>query len=168
LIVILIICLNIWGCPSKPKPPEKPELTPEQAAEARRTIVNWLECEECTEGELEAVVRLGELAVPSLSASLLGGPSQASLEILRRHLVTTYQDLKEYEKTHPEAKVPTSEDEYVKIYLDNYVALYQIRAAKALAAIGGSEAKKALKESQQLPLRDDVKAVVVDSLGMQP
>ncbi len=165
VIVILVLCLVAWGCPPKPTEPERPKLTPEEAAEARRTIVEWLECEECTDGELEAVVKLGEVAVPNLSAALREGPSQASVELLRRHLVKTYGDLKEYEKTHPEARVTSSEEEYVSTYMENYDALYRVRAATALGAIGGTEAKKALEGAMKEPFRDDVETAVADALG---
>lgn len=172
-IAILIFCLAAMGSPKpieqeKPMKREKPTLTPQQAAEARRTIVTWLECEECTEGELEAVVKLGPVVVPSLVAILREGPSRASRESLRRHLISTYEKLKQYERTHPEAKVPMSEEEYVKTYMDNYMALYQIRAAKALAAVRGPAAKQALKEALRKPLRDDVKAVVREAIGTWP
>jgi len=154
---ILVFCLAVCGSP-------KLIQAEEQTSETSRTVVTWLECEECTKGELQAVVKLGAAALPSLVASLREGPSQASHELLRRHLITTYQELKKYETIHPEAKVAMSEAEYVKTYVDNYSALYQIRAATALAAIGGSEAKRALEEATQAPLRDDVKAAVKDSL----
>ena len=77
---------------------------------------------------------MGQVAVPSLVATLREGPSQANLELLRRNLTTTYRRLKEYEQTHPEAKISGSEAEYVKSYTDNYIARYQSRAATALGA----------------------------------
>lgn len=154
----LVLFLALWGCEKKPM------LTPEEAAEARRTIIAWMECEECTDGELEVVVKLGKTAIPSLSAILGRGPSQSKREVLRRHLVKSYQKLKYYETTHPEAKVPMNEDEFIKTYMDNYIALYQIRSAEALAVIGGSDAKKALKEALQVSIRDDVRAVVNTAL----
>jgi hypothetical protein len=55
-------------------------------------------------------------------------------------LVNSYQELKEYELTHPEARVSGSEDEYVQMYMSNYVALYRVRSSTALAAIGGDQA----------------------------
>lgn len=157
----IVIILVIGAC----KPTEQPGLTPEQAAAARRTIVAWLECEECTNSELDAVVKLGENAVASLSATLQQGPAPANREQLRRHLTVTYRDLKNYEITHPEAKVEMSETEYLNTYLENYVALYQSRAAEALGAIGTTAAKRALEEALQKSLRDDVKTAVSAALG---
>lgn len=112
------------------------------AVTLRHTLVDWLECGDCKDGELEAVVELGEDAVPSLEASLELGPSPASRELLRRHLLATYQQLVEHQQEHPEAEVTMSEEEYVDTYLGNYVALYQSRAAEALAAIGRAKVNR--------------------------
>ena len=54
----------------------------------------------------------------------------------------------------------------MKTYMDNYVALYQIRAAKALAVIGGADAKKALAEALREQYRKDVMGIVRASLQM--
>lgn len=148
----------------RPAPVIPKTLSPEQAVQARNQIMAWLECEECSEGELEAVVKLGNIAVPTLGATLKQGPSAASREELRQHLVDTHQKLGEYARTHPEGKVSMSEDQYVKTYMDNYVALYGVRSAQALAAIGGAEANKHLQTALKYELRADVRAVVADSL----
>jgi len=113
---------------------------------------------------LESVVKLGAAAVPTLTASLREGPSAASRELYRRNLAATYKELKEYERTHPTAKVAQSEEEYVKTYMENYVALYQLRSAKALGEIGGPEARKALEEASRQQLREDVQAAVKSSM----
>ena len=120
------------------------ELPPEQAAEVRRAVVAWLECEECEEGQLEAVKKLGSSAVPSLGATLERGPSAASRAKVRRHLEDSYGKIAEYVKKNPEEKLEVSQEEYVKIYLENYAANYRVRSAQALAAIGGDEARKLL------------------------
>src|SRR5207245_307749 len=94
-------------------------LKPEEASAARETIVAWLECEECTSGELDGVVKLGSVAIPTLTATLRQGPSPAKREQLRRHLTVAYQDLKQYGGTHPAAKVVGSESTYAQPYMDN-------------------------------------------------
>jgi hypothetical protein len=139
------------------------ELPPEESLAARKAIVAWLECEECTEGELEAVLKLGQAAVPSLAATLERGPSPASLEKLRLHLESTYRQLVEYSRTHEEVKIDFSQEEYVKVYLENYVANHGVRAAQALGRIGGETARKSLENAGKLPLREDVKKVVEES-----
>ena len=161
LMAVAVACV-LSGCPKKPEPPP---LTPEKATEVRNAVVAWLECEECTEGQLDAVVKLGEVAVPSLVASLREGPSPAGREGVQRHLMQTYKDLKAYAATHPEADVKMSEDEYVKMYMDNYVALYQTRAAEALGTIGGDAARDALNEAGKTATREDVKRTVGEALG---
>ncbi|MGB5660545.1 MAG: hypothetical protein WBO54_13775 [Thermoanaerobaculia bacterium] len=164
--LILLTCLTVltFACAKKEPVPETPKLSPEEAAEARRTIVDWLECEECEDGELEAVAKLGEIAVPTLAATLDQGPSPANREELYRHLTRSYSEITEYSRTHPEAKLEMTEEEYVKAYMDNYEALYRSRAATALAMIGGDDARKALEAARDARLREDVQSVVDEGL----
>lgn len=138
--------------------------TPAQSVQARETILDWMECEECHSGELEAVVRLGSIVVPSLIACLVDGPSQANQEIMRRHLVGSYSHLKQYAIANPGYNVTRSETEYVEHYQAKYVARYQIRAAKALAKIGGAEAKRAIEDVLRTPLSKGVAKAIGDSL----
>jgi len=140
------------------------ELTPEQSLEVRKAVVTWLECEECTDGELERLLRYGEVAVPTLGAVLERGPSPASLEKYRLHLESSYRNLVEYSRTHEEVKLEQSEDEYVKQYLENYQAHYAVRSAQALAKLGGVGARKILEVASKRKMREDVNAVVQDSL----
>ncbi|MGI8838863.1 MAG: hypothetical protein ACR2H4_19825 [Pyrinomonadaceae bacterium] len=91
-------------------------------------------------------------------------PPQGNRELFRRSLVKTYRKLKEYERAHPEVKIPGTEEQYVKTYLNNHIASYQAKAAMALGAVGGPEARRALEEASRKPLRDDVQAAVKASL----
>jgi hypothetical protein len=141
------------------------EMPAGQALEVRQAVVAWLECEECTEGQLEGVLKLGALAVPSLGAALERGPSPASLERNQIHLEQTYRNLVEYARTHDEVKVELKEEEYVKLYLENYRANYGVRAAEALGKIGGEAARKHLDNASKLGLRADVQAAVKESAG---
>jgi len=165
VVIGVLICLAVLACTrGESKSTTTPELSPEQRADARRTMVAYLECEECTEGQLEAVVKLGETIVPSLAASLHAGPSPASLEVLRDHLETNYDRLQKYGRTHREARLEMGKGEYVRTYTENFVALYQVRAATALGAIGGRKAEEALKKSLELRLRGDVRNSVTQAL----
>ncbi len=139
------------------------ELSPDQSLAVRKAVVAWLECEECTEGELEAVARYGELAVPTLGAALERGPSPASLEKYQLHLESTYQKMVEYARTHEEIKLEQSQDEYVKMYLENYRANYAVRSAQALGKVGGPEARRLLDAASKRKTREDVDAVVLDA-----
>jgi hypothetical protein len=159
LTILMTFCLSAPECHKHGTRP-----SPEEATQIRQAIVTYLECEECMDGESEAVVKLGRKAVPTLAAALSEGPSNVQLELLRRHITTTYRKLKEYELTHPETRPLQSEEFYVKLYTNNYVALHQSRAAMALGAIGGAEAKRALEEATRMSLRADVQAAVKASL----
>lgn len=164
LLATITLLTAVTGC-ARPEGPEEAaaKLTPEQAADARRTIVVWLECEECTNGELEEVVEIGLAAIPTLSAVLQEGPSPASRESVRRGLARSYQQLTDYAANHPQVEVPMDGEEYIATFLGNYVALHQIRAAGALGAIGGPYAKDALERAPQ-DVREDVRTAVRASL----
>lgn len=141
------------------------EAPPDQALALRQAVTAWLECEECTEGQLEAVAKFGEFAVPSLAAALERGPSPASLERLQLHLERNYAELSVYAEKHDEVKIDVKLEEYVKIYLENYSANHRARAAEALGKIGGESAKSRLEAASKLKLRADVLAVVKESAG---
>lgn len=136
----------------------------EEQVKVQQTIVDWLECEECVDGELEAVVKLGEALVPSLANTLQRGPAPERLESVRRRLSDNYDALTAYAKTHPETRIPMTKDEYVRTYLDNYVALYRVRSAQALSRIGGAEARRALEQARDAGYREDVSGAVTESL----
>lgn len=164
-VCVLLLSLNFIAVEGRGGQKGRPvKLNPEQAAEARRTIMAWLECEECQDGELKAVVNLGKAAVPSLAAVLRHGPSPAKRELLHRYLVTNYKKLKGYEKKHPDTRMKMSEGEYVRTYSRNYVAQYRVRAVSALAEIGGSDSKKALNEAVKRRVRHDVRVVLKEAI----
>jgi hypothetical protein len=146
----LVVALVAAGCAAPAPPPPTPVMPPpERAAAIRSTVIAWLECEECTEGELEAVVKQGQVAVPTLAASLRDGPSPARREQLRRHLEESHGRVKD--RTRTTAAV------YVQRYTENFEALYRVRAARALGLIGGPAARQALEDAQRQPYRDDVR-----------
>ena len=136
------------------------KLTPERKTEITQKVVTWLECEECEDGELELVLKEGDLAVPTLSAALLKGPSPASLELLRLGLEKRYDDLQLYRKNHKDVKLTQSKKEFVSHYMGNYGSLYRIRAAEALSAIASKQARKALQAASKESYREDVDQAV--------
>ncbi|HXN50950.1 MAG TPA: hypothetical protein VN943_03360 [Candidatus Acidoferrum sp.] len=151
------------GAPAQAGAPRAPAEN-SKLSQMHRSIDAWIECDDCNESQQNAVFKAGQAAVPVLVQYLREGPSPEKRELVRRQLVSAYHDLKEYEKRHPQATVPLSEEEYVRTYLDNYSARYQIRAAAALAAIGGTEARSAVEAVLRNPLRDDVKAALASAL----
>lgn len=97
-------------------------------------IRRWLVCEECMEGELARVARLGDRAVPMLAEALRGPPADRRAN-MRRQSEALY------------TRVDTSaagRQRYVGHYESNYVATYQLRAVKALDSIGTPRAHAAL------------------------
>jgi hypothetical protein len=134
--------------------------TPEESAAARRTIAAWLECEECKDGELDAVLALGPLATPTLAATLLDGPSPAARELARRELLARHAELVVWTASHPGAGFATPADAWVEAQLANQLARTQVRSAQALAELGGPEAERALAAAFASPLREDVEPVV--------
>jgi hypothetical protein len=163
LLLLSLTCVCFLG------PPEifagDTSLIVERNLRMQNIILSWLECIECTDGELKAVVQLGPQALASMTASLMKGPSPASREAMRRYLLSSYKRLKEYEATHPDFHMGQSEEEYIAFYMDNYDAQHRIRAAMAIAAIGGPDAKKALalSDAELKGLRLDVKKAVEES-----
>ena len=127
-------------------------------------VDKWLECEDCIDGELQALVKLGTPAVPSLGAALRSGPPQNKRTAYQTQLSATYQQAVAYAKTHPEAPVPTTEADYIRRHMDNQVTRYQIRAANGLGAIGGPDAKKELTQALGLPLPTAVLVSVREAL----
>jgi len=145
------------GCvtPTTPAPPP-----PERAVQIRTIVIAWLDCDECVDGELAAVVKVGDAAVPSLAAALREGLAPGRLEGLRRHLEESYTRLGD-----KSAKSRASKDVYVQRYTDNLLALHQVRAAIALSSIGGPDARRALEDAQNAPYRDDVKQSIKAALA---
>ena len=139
-------------------------LSPAKSLEVRKAVIAWVECEECTDGELDRLLKYGELAVPTLGAMLERGPSPANLERYRLHLENSYRQLAEYARTHPEAKLNPSPEAYVEQYLENYRALYAVRSAQALSKVGGEAARRYLEAAGKRRMRADVSLAIQESL----
>jgi hypothetical protein len=170
-----LLAALFFGCGGEAPPQEPPSErspagrrrapTPEQQVEARKVIARWLQCQECVDGELDALVRLGTaLAEPSLAATLLRGPSPAALAIREHELRARYPQLVEFARGHPHASVGMDLEQYVETYLANFVALQRTRSAQGLAALGGPGAVTALRKAQGLELRPDFRAAVDEAL----
>jgi hypothetical protein len=142
---------------SSPPPPAASE-------RAARALSAWYECQDCDAGELNAVTRYGERVVPSLIAALNGGASPARREGLRRSLGAAYDQMAEQAQRYPERVLPESRSDYIERYAGNLDAQYRIRAAQALAALGGPQAAGALEAALAKPQRDDVRRAVERSL----
>jgi hypothetical protein len=114
-------------------------------------VVAWLDCVECTADQLNAVASLGDRAVPFFNEVMLRGPSTDRLDSERRHLESAYQAMKDYEREHPNNRVPFTQQEYIQLYLQKFILLNQMRSVRALAAIATDAAKGALRAARQQP-----------------
>jgi hypothetical protein len=104
-----------------------------------RVVDRWLLCDECTAGELDSVRLLGSTAVPRLATALIDGPTLGRRKLMREKSTRSYVAIQ---------PPPTiSQADYVNDLVSNYLARYQQRAASALAAIGGVEARDVLDEA---------------------
>ncbi len=157
--LVIGVSFFIVACAEKTEPPDV-----KTSEIARTALVDWLECEECTEDQLEKVLKHGSLLQPLLVSTLHQGAAPASQELYRRELEKRYDELIVYSKTHPHAKPTLSKQAFVQLYLGNLKAQYQSRSAKALAAIGGEKPRQALQQALNKTDREDVKHVIKESL----
>ena len=159
-IVTLQLALIASACAPTSQPPEADSAPPVAQIPALPTdpVTQWMECEECREGQLAAVVELGDQAVGALSTLLSGGPPSDRVQVLDRALRSSYEQLAESGADG----LPT-EAEYVSQYTANYVAQYQARAARALSEIGSPQAVRALQTMDTTAVREDVRGVLRDA-----
>jgi hypothetical protein len=136
----------------------------------RSQVDAWLHCIECSDGEADSLRALGArkrtATVRQLRDDLLAGPSAARRHHVQEQFRETYQALKKYASLHVHEvpDITATQADFVRGYLDNYLALYRVRAAVGLARVGGSAAvpviDSALQGNLTTPLdslRDDVR-----------
>jgi hypothetical protein len=136
----------------------------QETAPAARALANWLECEYCEHDELAAVTHCGQAVVPDLIAALNQGPSRATREDLGRALEERYEQLVQQSKKNRHAPIGVNKEKFVELYLGILDAQYGVRAAQALAAIGGDRARVALEAAASQAHRDEVRATARESL----
>jgi hypothetical protein len=108
----------------------------------RDLILYWLQCEECTEGELDSVLALAHdnpAAVDTLAEDLLGGPSTGRRNNIEEQFGRLF-DEDAANAAFEGSSAPVSRTAYVEHYLDNFVNLYRARAALALGYFGDPHA----------------------------
>ncbi len=157
--LVILISLFFVACDKKSETPI-PSLNIKEVEAARTALVDWLECEECTENQLKTVLEHSTLLQSMLISTLHKGVSPASRELYKRELEKRYDELIAYSKTHPRSKPTLPKQEFVNLYLGNLTAQYQTRAAQALSAIGGENPKQALQEALKKIKRDDVRQAI--------
>lgn len=133
-------------------------------------IERWLECDDCLDGELEAVVQLGDDVLPILLEYLDVGPREETLKLLDASLQQSYAELSEYaEKKKDRTLIPRqSQEEYVTFFKDNIFSQYQTRSAIAIQQIDNKDAiekaRELLEEALAITERDDLRAKLILSL----
>lgn len=127
----------------------------------RRTVEEWLLCEECTAGELDSVVALGDRAVPLLERAL-EGPDQERRVNMQRQARAMWLGM-------PDTLAAlVALETFLARYDSNYVASYQSRAAIALDSLGSREARRILLEAlREDEVRADVRRALGRSVGAQ-
>lgn len=121
----------------------------EPTAEERSIVRRWLLCEECREGELDAVVALRDRATGALGEALRGPPASGRQNI-RDQARAMFDRIP--------GGLASNQQQYVDRFLANYVASYQSRSAVALGLIGTPAARAILLEAlrSDTTSRDDV------------
>lgn len=116
-----------------------------------------MSCDECAEQQRSQVAALGAVAVRALEV-LLRAPPPGRLENARRQIVESYQPV-----------TAMTQQAYVTLMLDAYVAKAQTRAAISLADIGTPNARAALSramaEVESRAYRPDVVRAIAGALS---
>ena len=168
LCLCIFALLPLWPTEAlTEQPPDPPTSTsPKDLLLTERTVLTWLECEECTAEQLNAVIRLGPPALPFLKSGLSVGPSDDRRKQLTLHLRHEYKNLLDYRASHRDSTIPLSENQYVNAHAVNLTNQYGTRSATALGAIGGPIAKAILQKSQQEELTEVVRDAVQQALKL--
>jgi hypothetical protein len=134
----------------------------------------WLHCIECSDGESDSLRALGQrkewALARRLRKDLLAGPSSQRRHNMQEQFRSTWHAVRVYASHHPDdhlSALQVDEADYVRAYLDNYLALYRVRAGVGLARAVGGRAIPALTAALQGELatpgdtlREDVKAAL--------
>jgi hypothetical protein len=116
------------------------DLTPRE----KRVVRNWLECDECSDGELDSLLTLGSRARTALIAVLDSGPPVARVVELRGELAKGHSRGVAWVSAHPSLGPAPDSTTYVGTYVESFRRLYCTRAAWGLGALGGQPAVAAL------------------------
>lgn len=111
---------------------------PERAAAARDALMSWLECIECNDGQLDAVVRYAPELEGALIHTLETGLSPAKRAEVEAKLQRQFRANK-----WPEAE----ERQFVDTYVLTTDTEYRLRSIMALARITTPGARKALEDA---------------------
>lgn len=133
-------------------------IPPERAAAASQALLAWLDCTECTDGELERVVRYGRYLEPALIETMQNGPSPARRAQIEDKLSAQFDANK---------WPPKEKKQFVDTYLASAVKVQRVRAIRALARLGTDSAKAALEKARHDPSAA-IRAEIERALGSKP
>lgn len=156
---------------AEPTLERRPLPTPTQVLQDSEVVERYLNCEDCLDGELEAVLELGDKASPILLEFLASGPSPETLRSTEKGLNETYAQMAEYAKIQEDRTLRPrqSQDEFVRTFLDNLIAQYQTRTVRAIVLIGDEVAiektRVLLEEQLARTEREDLRAMLLLALG---
>ena len=135
-----------------------------ETVKATQALAKWFDCDSCGEADLKAVTRHKQAVVPSLVATLNAGLSPANRQALHDSFGARYDELDAQGRKDPKFKMKSTKDEFIARYVDQYDALYRMRAAEALGAIGGANARAALKTALTNAKSADVRKAIQEAL----
>lgn len=119
----------------------------------------WLLCEECTNGELDSVIAMGDRGQAAMEHALDRGPTRERRNKMRRQAEAMYARIP--------SPAPVSRQRYVDHYLSNYLMGYRSRAIVALVRFNTPRARAALVDALRpdTPYREDVRRLLGESVG---
>lgn len=101
--------------------------------EVQRALRGWLECYECTQGELRRVVALGVAVIADLQ-TFVDTIDPVLREQIAGRFSLLYDDLQDH-ASRTGASLSISKTDYVKLKVDQFFELRKLRAEQAIAAI---------------------------------
>lgn len=134
--VTLVLALACAG--ESPAPPVALRVT------EARALPGWMDCAECTDGELDSVLAHRAELQDALIAILRAGvpPDRRSAEALR--LGARHERLARFRSSQPGALATADSAGFIAFYLERLDRRYRLRAGRALAALATPAAIHAL------------------------
>jgi len=108
---------------------------PDEPQVVAGSVLRWMQCQECIDGERAAVVAMGDSAVPDLRRLLIDGPPADFVDRVRAEARTPLQ--------RPTG-VQVPPQTFVERVVEDFRSSYRVRASSALGLIGGPAAIAAL------------------------
>lgn len=157
IVSVLFVLISTMSCSVEVKKTDKGlRATLQDELSNNGVLRAWLNCEECQEGQLEQVLKLGDDIVPQLgqvldlSTKYLASDSLEDLEAFQLKYAAqvardSYAVLSDM---NPRFKKQVREEQFVDAQLRRLLLRYQARAALSLELMGTARSKAALAGTQ--------------------